>query len=52
MMISFSSDMNPEKKSESKKDKTAIAVALLTIIIISALSIFFIATYYPDIIRF
>lgn len=49
MMISFSSDMNPEKKSESKKDKTVIAVALLTIIIIGVLSVYFIATYYPDI---
>jgi len=48
-MISFSTDMSPVKKSKLKKDKTAIAVAVLTIIIIGALSIFFIATYYPDI---
>lgn len=49
MMISFSTDMNPVKKSKSKIDKTAIAVIILTIIIIGSLSTYFIATYYPDI---
>jgi FKBP-type peptidyl-prolyl cis-trans isomerase 2 len=42
--------MNPEKSTKLKMDKTALAVVVLTIIIIGALSVYFIATYYPDII--
>ena len=49
-MIPFSTDMKSEKTSESKVDKTAIAVALLTIIIVVALATYIAAAYYPDII--
>jgi hypothetical protein len=50
-MIPFSTDMKSEKNSESKVDKTAIAVALLTIIIVVALATYIAAAYYPDIIE-